>query len=371
MKLLLTFVLLLFSLSASNAQSVTAEFYSANQASGSSEFPLYEGILTTSGDTYLFGTDNQITLTNPVSFSVSNGLKMVGAIQFTQGLTANVYNYKGRQMVSSDLKYADPSDETIQLTTLDTGEFILRDNVANFSFFTSSGEREFTYSNSSESSGGELPSEISVSSDGVLKVAYNPVIQFQNNRGSRISIINGDREGNEIFYSRNRVITRLRVLPDNHILSVITEDGGGSKKMHLFDRFGNLLFEMEPDIDVTDFNVSDDGGFITLYSGNRVQVYRTATVERLGSATSRSRIMQAAYFPEENLILTIGGRESGQQIESPEITAINIQKRQIERTELNGTISFIDSSKITISKAGVSNYRIEGINRPIRVTARF
>lgn len=371
MKLLLTLVLLLFSLSALNAQSVTAEFYSGNQASGSSEFPLYKGVLTTSGDTFLFGTDNQITLTNPVSFSVSNGLKMVGAIQFTQGLTANVFNYKGRQVVSSDLEYADPSDETIHLTTLDTGEFILRDNVANFSFFTPSGERKFTYSNSSESSGGELPSEISVSSDGVLKVAYNPVIQFQNNRGSRISIITGDREGEEVFYSQNRVITRLKVLPEDYLLSVITEDDSGAKKIHLFDRFGNSLFEMEPDIDVTDFNVSDDGGFITLYSGNRVQVYRTETVERLGSATSRSRIVQAAYFPDENLILTLGGRESGRQIESPEITAINIQKRQIERTELNGAISFRDSSKIAISKDGGSNYRIEGINKPIRVTAKF
>lgn len=371
MKLISTLILLLSTLSALNAQSVTAEFYSGNQASHSSEFPLFEGLLTSSGDTYLFGIDNQVTLTNPVSFSVSNGLKMVGAIQFAQGITTNIFNYRGRQLISSALEYADPSDETLQLTTLDTGEFILRDNVANFSFFTASGERSFTYSNSAETAGGELPSEISVSTDGVLKVAYNPVIQFQNNRGSRISIITGDREADEIFYSRNRVINRLRVLSDDHTLSVITEDSGGSKKMHLFDRFGNLLFEMEPDLDVTNFNVSDGGEFITLYAGNRVQVYRTATSERLGSATSRSRIVQAAYFPEDNLILTLGGRDRGQQIESPEITAINIQKRQIERTELNGTISLMDSSEITIRKTGVSNYRIEGINRPIQVTAQF
>lgn len=371
MKLISTLILLLSTLSVLNAQSVTAEFYSGNQASNSSEFPLFEGVLTSSGDTYLFGIDNQITLTNPVSFSVSNGLKMVGAIQFTQGLTANVFNYKGRQLLNAHLEYADPSDETLQLTTLDTGEFILRDNVANFSFFTPSGEREFTYSNSSESSGGELPSEISVSSDGVLKAAYNPVIQFQNSRGSRISIITGDREADEIFYSRDRVIHRLRVSSDDHTLSVITEDRGGSKKIHLFDRFGNLLFEMEPDLDVTGFNVSEDGEFITLYAGNRVRVYRASTAERLGSATSRSRIVQAAYFPEDNLILTLGGQESGQQIASPEITAINIQKRQIERTELEGTIALMESSEITISKTGVSNYRIEGINRPIQITAQF
>lgn len=371
MKLISTLALLLFTITLANAQSVTAEFYSDGQASNNSEFPLHEGLLAKSGDTYLFGTENQIRLTNPVSFSISDGLNMIGALQFNEGLTCYVYNYKGQQMLNSNLEFADPSDETLQLLTLDSGEFIVRDNVANFSFFEATGERQFTYSNSSQAPGGEQPSQISVSNDGVLKVAYNPVIQYDNNRGSRISIITGDRHADEIFVSQNQIITHLSVSSQDHSISVITEDGSGSKKIHWFDRFGNLLFEMEPEMDLSGFTISNGGEFITLYSGSRVQVYRIENSERVGSATSRSSIVQASYFPKQNLILSLGGQIQNQRLSNLEITAIDIQQRQIDRTHLDGTITFLDQSKIEINRGGSGNYSIDGINRPILVRAQF
>lgn len=371
MKLTSILILLFSFFSTLNAQTVTADYYPDHESVNTSQFPLYEGLLSKSGSSYQFGTEYQVTISSPADFAVSDDLSMIGSLQSRGGLWANIYNYNGEELLDTELEFISASDETLGLTLLNNGEFIVRDNVANFSIYDASGDRSYTYSNSSQASGGEQTSEIAVSGDGVLKVAYNPVIQYQNSQGSRFSIVRGDREADQIFSSQNRVITSLSISPDDHSISVVTEDGTGSRKIHWFDRFGNLLFEMEPELDITGFNVSEDGRFITIFSGSRVQVYERETSERLGSASSRSTILQAAYFPESNLIVALGGQETNQQVSNPEITAVDLQQRQIDRAQLNGSVVFRERSHITIKSDQANRYKINGINRPIQVTARF
>jgi hypothetical protein len=117
--------------------------------------------------------------------------------------------------------------------------------------------------------------------------------------------------------------------------------------------------------------VNNNGRYVTIYSGSRVQVYQRESGERLGSASSRSTILQAAYFPEKNLLMTFGGVERDQQVSDLEITAIDLQQRQIESTQLEDTVMFRNRSHITIETDGANSYRIGGINRPIRVSAQF
>jgi len=324
-----------------------------------------------SGVIYEFGTFNKVTIPNPVSFSVSDDLTMIGNLQNSNGLSADIYDYKGEKLLNTKMEFISSSDETIKLMVLNNGEFIVRDNVANFSFFDASGDRAHTYSNSANTSGGEQTSEIAVSEDGVLNVAYNPVIQYRNSKGSRISIVTGDGQADQIFTAQDRVIINLTISSADYSISVVTENGAGSRKIHWFDRFGNLLFELEPGLDITGFNVNNNGRYVTIYSGSRVQVYQRESGERLGSASSRSTILQAAYFPEKNLLMTFGGVERDQQVSDLEITAIDLQQRQIESTQLEDTVMFRNRSHITIETDGANSYRIGGINRPIRVSAQF
>lgn len=370
MKLSLSLVLIFFSVTSLNAQTLTADFYSDNEASNTSQFPLQKGLLTTSGDAYRFGTESQVTVTNPVRFSVSDDGRLVGALQSRGGLYAIVYNNEGEELLNTDLQNISSTDETIGFKLLNTGEFVVRDNVANFSFFDAAGSRASTYSNSASSSGGEKTSQMAVSDDGVVKIVYNPVIQYRNSQGSRISRITGDNKAEEIFNSSNRVIVSLTVSESDHTLSVVTQNGSGSRSLHWFDRFGNLLYEMESDLDIDGFSTSPDGNYITIYAGSRVQVYNVKTSERLGSASSRSSIIQAAYFPESNLILTLGGRIDGEKIEDPDITAVDIQKRLIERVVLAEPV-MLTKSYATIKQMGTNTYKIGGINRPIQVNAQF
>lgn len=372
MKLTLLLISTFFLLPASLfAQAVTAEFYSENKASNISQYPLQNGVLSTSGDTFQFGTENPVTIVNPIGLSLSGNLQLVGLLQFGTGLEAAVYNDEGDALLNKGLENLNSSDETIGFKLLNTGEFIIRDNVANFSFFDPAGSRVSTYSNIASTTGGEQTSEIAVTNKGTLKVVYNPVIRYQNGQGSRIALITGDNEGSEIYNSFDRVIISLSVSEINHTISVITQSSDGSRSLHWFDRFGNLLFEMDSDLDVEGFTMNSEASYITVFAGSRVQVYNTETLERLGSASSRSSIVQAAYFPENNLILILGGEINNQQIGNPDITAVDLQRRQIERVRLDESVMYMTPSDVTIESESNNSYRIDGINRPIRVTTQF
>lgn len=369
---LTSLLLLIFCLVTSlNAQTLSADFHTDNKALNTSQFPLQSGLLTSTEDVYQFGSESAITIANPVGFSVSDDGRLIGSLQTRGGLSAVVYNSEGIELLNTGLQNISSSDETIGFNLLNTGEFIVRDNVANFSFFDATGSRASTYSNSASTAGGEQTSQIAVSDDGVIKVVYNPVIQYQNSQGSRISLVTGDNEAEEFFNVMDRVIISLAVSESDHTISVITQKDGGSRSLHWFDRFGNLLFEMDSDMAIEGFSMSSDGDHVTIYAGNRVQVYNTATTERLGSASSRSSIVKAAYFPDSNLILTLGGNLNDQKIGSPDITAINLQKRQIERVRLSETVMFMDPADIIIERESANTFKIGGINRPIQVTAQF
>lgn len=372
MKHLSTLFLILFLVNTGEAQSLSAEYTSDQSSLSVNEFPLVEGILNKSSDTYQFGqNDNVVTIANPLSFTISGDREVAGAVVFSGELTSTIYSYDGAIISETVLENADSGDETLSLTVTDTGEFTVRDNVANFSFFDAAGNRAFTYSNSSQAQDGELPSGIETSDDGLLKVVYNPVIRYGEQEGSRASIIVGDRDAEEVFAFQDRVIDSLWLSADGQWIHAITANESGGKRVHMYDRFGNTVLEMDPDINVGHYSLSDDGDYMALIEGSRVQVFERSTGERLGSATSRSEIVKVAYFPDQNLVLAIGGQRSEGTVSNPEITAIDLQQRQLERFQVDGSFSFMNFHEIKISQESGGTYRVEGINRPMLIKASF
>lgn len=372
MKIFYTLLLVVSISSNAFSQSVSAEFKQEHQSHGINEIPLHEGTIQQSGDSFRFGGGNDpLVVTNPLSVSISENSKIVGTVQADGGVTGKVYDFHGNLLMDEELEFAELNDETIQLTTLNSGGFILRDNVANYSFFDASGNRGYTYSNSSGATGGEQPSGVAVSPEGGLVVTYNPVIRYGENQGSRASVIRGDRDAEELFSYQEQTIESVKVSENGAFIGVILRDGSGETRFHQFDRFGNELLDLTPGTDLNNFSMSEDGEFVTLVSGNRIQVYETATAERLGSATSRSAILEAAYFPEENLIISIGGRNQNNQVSSPEITAIDLEQRQIDRYQIDGEISFFNPDDIKITHSGSGAYQISGLNKTVSVTANF
>ncbi len=372
MKLLLTAFLFFTATGISLSQSVNAEFDSDHQSNNSSEFPLKEGILTVSQSSYQFGrADNQNTILTPIDFALSRDRTKLGAVRFDGSLNSEIYEYSGQQITQRELEFIDASDETIMLNVLDNGEFIVRDNVANFTFYDAAGNHGYSLSNASQAPGGEQPSNLSGSSNGETVVLYNPVIQYDGARGSRVSVVVGDGETQEIYNSSSSIISFLSVSENGSFITIGSPGTGGSSRLFLIDRFGNELLNIQLDMDVRGVSVTEDARYITVFSDNRVQVYRTANQERLGSSTSTSRIIYAAYQPDDSTIISIGGQIRNGSINNPEISAINLAQRQLDRHQLNGSISMLSQQDISINRISAGVYRVEGINRPIEIRASF
>lgn len=372
MKLLLTAFLFFTAIGTGISQSVNAEFESNHLSNSSSEFPLTEGILTVSQSSYQFGrADNQITIMTPIDFALSRDRTKLGAVRFDSSLNSEIYEYSGQQITQKELEFIDASDETIMLSVLDNGEFIIRDNVANFTFYDAAGNEGYSISNASQVPGGEQPSNLSSSSTGETVVLYNPVIQYDGARGSRASVAVGDGEAQEIYNSSSSIINYLSLSENGSFITIGSQGTGGSSRIFLIDRFGNELLNLQLDMDVTGVSVTEDARYITVFSDNRVQVYRTANQERLGSSTSTSRIIYAAYQPDDSTIISIGGQVRNGSVNNPEISAINLDQRQLDRHQLNGSISMLSQQDISINRMRAGVYRIEGINKPIEVRASF
>lgn len=372
MKLLLTVFLFFTAIGTGHSQSVNAEFESDHQSNNSSEFPLKEGIVTVSQSSYQFGsTDNQVNILTPIDFALSRDRTRLGAVRFDGSLYSEIYEYSGQQITQCELEFVDAADETIMLSVLDTGEFIVRDNVANFTFFDAAGNEGYSLSNATQVPGGEQPSGLSWSLTGVTVVLYNPVIQYDGERGSRVSVAVGDRETREVYSSSSSIINHLSVSENGSFISIGSPGSDESSRLYLIDRFGNELMDLELDMDVAGVSVTENARYITVFSDNRVQVYRTADQELLGSSTSQTRIIHAAYQPDDNTIITIGGQFRNGSVNNPEISAINLAQRQLDRHQLDGTISMLSQSDISINRISAGTYRIEGINRPVEVSASF
>ena len=372
MKLLLSAILFLSLTVTGVAQSVTAAFSADHQANSPTEFPLKEGVLSTAQSAYEFGSgDSRVSIMTPIDVALSPDRATIGVVRFDGELVGEVYSHTGRQLTRKELEFVDPSDETIMISVAENGEFIVRDNVANFTFFDAAGNEGFSLSNATQAPGGEQPSGISWPSAGEGAILYNPVIQYDGSRGSRISVAVGSREAAEIYSSNTRTISDLSLSESGNFITFLSTGNDGGNRVITIDRHGNELLDFEADMEITGFELSDDAGYLTIFSDNRVQVYRTSDMERLGSSTSRTRIVYASYQPEENTIITLGGQESNNTISNPEITAIHVGQRQLDRHQLDGNISLLSPSDIKIKRVSAGNYRIEGVNRPIDVAASF
>jgi len=354
------------------SQQLSVEFDPDHSGNSQSEFPLSHGVLTSGSSSYSFGSgDQRVEIITPITFGISSKGSKIGSVNFNGELIASVYEASGAKLTETEFEFADATDETIRLHMLNSGGFVLRDNVANFTLVDAAGNSGYTFSNSSQSPGGEQPSGFSSSLHGETVVVYNPVIQRNGERGSRASIVPGNGEVESFYQSSSRIISDLSVTPNGLFIKMITTSGNGDKTVHVYDRFANNLFEMDMEIDAAGMSLTQDGQYATVYSSNRVQVYRTTDGERLGSSTSRTSLLHADYFPEDNTVISIGGRVNGGVISSPEVTIVDLERRQLDRSPANGAIAFMNPTDVRIERSGRGEYRILGINRPMIIRAQI
>lgn len=332
------------------------------------QFPMKGGVAET-GSGYVTVGDERVM--NPAAWSISHaGHKAVFLEPSGESLKIVQMDGSGNKLIDRELQFFDTNDETLEIYSFDDGRSVTRDNVANFTFFDPYGEQLYSISNSSQSREGELESRLATDSSGRTVVLYNPVISFGDTRGSSARLVYGE-ENHEIFYrDQSAEIVELKVSENGSFITVLSATGSGHE-LHLYDRFGNSLNQFSFDDPLIGANLSGDGKFLTVYSRGRIQVLNTLTGERIGSTSSRSPVLFAAYQPDDDLILSLGGNIRGSRLTEPEITAVHIGQRQIVREEVTGQLSLLNRGRIQIIRLQPNEYRVEGLNRSLQVQAIF
>lgn len=369
--LLRTFVFLLFpavlfgqSLSLSEAQETSGN--------NTSTFLLDEGQISINDQTIQFsGADKQLSYD---VLGISADRSLVAVLQWDgqkQG-EVSLYNSSGDELLSFEtISIAD--EASFGLYPFNNGDSILRDKVANFTFYDSFGEIITSMSNSSQSEEGEAISEVTMSGNGKTVVVYSPKIKRNGQLGSKAQVRSGEDSFENIFGSSDRYLKDVTVSKDGSLVAAITAKQGSADEVLIMDKYGNEINSISVDEDLKGAVFSDDLDYLTIYSGGRVMVRSTVDGESLGATSVRSPIKEANYFPEDNTVLVLTGNYSEQTgvLNGAEFRAINLQQRSIASKEFSAPIGFNQAIDVEIIRNSASNYALKGASKELNIRANF
>lgn len=371
MKYLLSVLLFFFLPVICFSQSVSITPVSAHSENNQNSFPLRNGSVSASGDNVrIQGTSSTADFGNVVAWTFSPRNLKVGLLGGGQDLSLTQLDDKGEALIEKELEFFDPADETLELYAFDDGRSVVRDNVANFSFLDATGDVQFSISNSSQSPEGERESQLAADPKGRTIVLYNPVISHGSQTGSQARLVYGPEE-HEVFYRDDtREITDAIVSNNGTVVALLTSSGSDDTVL-IYDRFGNELNRINADAGQKGVALSDRGGFITIYSGGRVQVYNALTGERVGSSSTRSSVIYATYIPEDETIIILGGSEADNGISEPTITAVHVSLRQIAREDIGLSLAVTDLDDLYLQRTAANQFRLSGLNQHLDIQTSF
>lgn len=317
------------------------------------------------------GPEDGVTVPRVSAWHISADRKFLGAIYTGNDLGVQLIDGRGKKMKDIKLDFFDPFDRTLSIITFNNGRFITRDNVANFTFFDSRGSIRYNVSNSSGSEDGEVASGIAADPSGNTVLLYNPRINYGQQEGSRARIVKNENNTIDLFSSRERTIKHVNVTDNGNFVTLISEQGGTEDEVLVADRFGNEIVRFSTDMDLLGVSLTEEAKHLTLFSGNRAQVYRVSDMERLGSTSFRVSVAYAAFSAEDDQIVALCGNLNNNRIHNPEIHAIHLGERSIARTDLSSALSFIDYNHIKLTRSGANHFLITGLNRKLDIRTQF
>lgn len=260
-------------------------------------------------------------------------------------------------------------DPSVGVYVSSNGRVLVRDNIANFNFYNPMGMHIANVSGSSESKGGETISEVAADPAWKTVVLYVPKIKRGDAVGSQVQVLNKQNRLHSIFNSGQRSIKAAEVTDNGQFVMLLTEQSGTDNRIHIMDRFGNDLNTITSDEPLSGARLSDDGAWITAYSQSRVLVLNALTGERLGSTSLRSPIVEAAYFPEDEVILAMTGdySEGTGIVNNTEFHAIDLGQRKVQRQEYGAALGLNEAVDFGFVRNGRHDYRLTGTSRTLRI----
>jgi hypothetical protein len=102
-------------------------------------------------------------------------------------------------------------------------------------------------------------------------------------------------------------------------------------------------------------------------------VYNTFTGNRIGSTSSRSSIIMADYYDEDDIILLVTGNhsESSGIANNVSFRAINIAKRAIASKDYSSSVGIRSEFRPNLVRTAPNTYELRNTSREIKVKANF
>ena len=284
----------------------------------------------------------------------------------------SLYSPEGEKLNAfSTISLAD--EASFGLYPFNNGNTLLRDKIANFTFYDSFGEIVTSMSSSSQSTQGEAISEVAISAAGNTIVIYNPKIKRNGELGSKAQVRTGVKEFEDIFFSSDRYLKNITISKEGSFIAAITAKQGTDDRVLIMDKYGNELNTISAEEDLKDARFTDDLEQITIYSGGRVMVYNTLSGESLGATSFSAPIMIADYFPEDNLILALTGNYSERSgtLNGIEFRAVNLRQRSIASQQFSGALGLNEAIELRLIRSTGNSYMLKGANKDILIRANF
>jgi hypothetical protein len=354
-------------------QSLSTEIDSETVSYASNQFGVGSSVLTLSGNQVdLKGPDRSVEISRADAFSWSANGQYFGVIHLNDQLVLTLFDGKADRTREIELEHFDPMDETLGMWMFNDGRVLTRDNVVNFTMFKPDGKVDYTISNSSGSGSGETLSRAVTDPFGHTVVLYIPRIDYGESEGSLARIIFDEEDRKELYSSRDREIVNAGVSPDARFVHFLTRSSGTEDQVSIKDRFGNEIAQLESEIgELRGASLSRGAGHLTVWSSGRVQVYQLPELERIGSASVQQSVIYADYHKEESQIVILGGRESNGEVNQPEMQIVDINRRAIARSEVEGELSIEPARHLSIRRVEANRYQLKGMNRVLFVTGQF
>lgn len=372
-KYLLGSISILLSLTTlASAQSLSINPQANSAGNDRSTFTLAKGKASFASNQITFLATGR-TATGFSSYGISGDNSYLALLEGNGSASRAVtFSSTGTQLNEFEITNISATDPSAAVYPFNNGALLVRDNIVNFSFYDSFGSIISNVSGSSQSQGGESIAEVAMDPSAQTVVIYTPKIKNENGLGSQAGYVGNDMRLQNFFYSSDRSIKYLDVSDNGQFIIFITATEGGEDRVHVTDRYGNELAELSSEENLKAAAISEDAGYVTIYSAGRVLAYDAISGERVGSTSFRNEVIQAAYFPEDDAIVALtGSKNSNGQIGNVEFHAINIEERKVERKAYGGLLAVNSALKLSFQRQGQDQYRLKGTNKILAIRVSY
>lgn len=371
-KLLLGVLFLSFS-SITAAQSLTINPVDNTARNNTSTFNLGQNKVYFSSGQVRFVTGDK-TIGNYRAYGVSADRSLMAFIKESDANSnLTLTNTSGSTLSlfkTTELSSGDPS---IAVYPANTGDVLVRNNIANFSFYDSFGAIITNLSGSSQSKGGEAISEVAMDPLAETIIIYTPKIKRDGAMGSQAQYVDHTMNLKSLFYSNDRFIKTLEVTNNGQFVIFITSKEGSEDVIQVTDRYGNNISQISTDDNLKGVRFSENAEYITAFSGNRVLIFDTISGSRIAGTSFKTELVEVNYFPKDNTIVALTGNydESTNVVENIDFHAIDIEQRKVERKGYSSKLGLNEAIKHGFVRLGANRYKLEGASKSLEIEVSF